>query len=103
MKEKETKTRTRKSAITVVQSAAIEPSEPKKMSKKASPAETPAIGTAAKKTTRTKVKSKVTEIGISHEEIAKLAHRYWAERGGQHGHHVEDWLRAERELLGKAS
>lgn len=35
---------------------------------------------------------------ISHEEIARLAHRFWIERGRQHGHHQEDWLRAEREL-----
>jgi hypothetical protein len=47
--------------------------------------------------------SNVTEIGASHEQIAKLAHRYWAERGHQHGHHEEDWLRAEQELRGKAS
>jgi hypothetical protein len=39
----------------------------------------------------------------SHEEIAKLAHRYWLERGRQDGHDAEDWFRAERELLGKAS
>ncbi len=39
----------------------------------------------------------------SQEEIAKLAHRFWAERGHQHGHHEDDWLRAEREILSKAS
>ncbi len=37
------------------------------------------------------------------EEVAKLAHRFWAERGRQHGHDAEDWFRAEQELLGKAS
>lgn len=47
--------------------------------------------------------SKVTAINLSHEEIARLAHRFWAERGGQHGHDAEDWLRAEQELLRKAS
>jgi hypothetical protein len=45
----------------------------------------------------------VTQMKPSHEQVAQLAHRYWAERGHQHGHHVEDWLRAERELRGKAS
>jgi len=40
---------------------------------------------------------------VSQEEVAVLAHRFWAERGYQHGHHHEDWLRAERELRGKAS
>lgn len=42
-------------------------------------------------------------ISISRDEIAKLAHKYWAERGHQHGHEVEDWLRAERELRRRAS
>ena len=47
-------------------------------------------------------KAKVTMMA-SHEQIATLAHRFWTERGEQHGHHEEDWLRAEQELLGKAS
>ncbi|MGA8089983.1 MAG: DUF2934 domain-containing protein [Terracidiphilus sp.] len=47
--------------------------------------------------------SKVTSISVSHEEIARLAHKFWAERGRQHGHDAEDWLRAEQELRGKAS
>lgn len=40
---------------------------------------------------------------ISREEIAMLAHHFWAERGFRHGHDAEDWLRAEQALLGKAS
>jgi hypothetical protein len=47
--------------------------------------------------------SNVTEMKVPHDQIAMLAHRYWAERGGQHGHHEEDWFRAEEELRGKAS
>ena len=39
----------------------------------------------------------------SYEEIARLAERYWAERGWQDGYAEQDWLRAERELLGMAS
>lgn len=51
-----------------------------------------------------KTSAKVSEIRIvSHEQIATLAHRYWAERGFEHGHDAEDWIRAEQELLGKAS
>ena len=42
-----------------------------------------------------------SEISPSHEEIAKLAHSYWAARGFQHGSPEEDWLRAERELTAK--
>lgn len=40
---------------------------------------------------------------VPHDEVAKLAHSYWQQRGRQHGHHVEDWVRAEQELRGKAS
>ena len=47
--------------------------------------------------------AKVTAISVSHEEIARLAHKLWAERGRQHGHDAEDWLRAEQQLRGKAS
>jgi hypothetical protein len=50
-----------------------------------------------------KVTATVTSIGPSPEEIARLAHKYWAERGFQHGHADQDWLRAERELRGMAS
>lgn len=40
---------------------------------------------------------------VLHEEIEKLAHRFWAERGYQHGSAEVDWFRAERELRGRAS
>ena len=40
---------------------------------------------------------------VAHDEVAQLAHRYWAERGRQHGHDVEDWFRAEQELRARAS
>lgn len=39
----------------------------------------------------------------SREQIAQLAHRFWRERGGDHGEHEQDWFRAERELRGMAS
>lgn len=45
----------------------------------------------------------VVEMRLSYDKVAELAHRYWIERGRQHGHHVEDWFRAEQELRGKAS
>jgi hypothetical protein len=45
----------------------------------------------------------LTQMQLPHDQVAQLAHRYWAERGQQHGHHVEDWFRAEQELRGKAS
>jgi hypothetical protein len=42
-------------------------------------------------------------ISISREQVAELAHRLWLERGQAHGHHDEDWFRAEELLRGKAS
>ena len=46
---------------------------------------------------------RVSQMKASHEDIAKLAHRFWSERGQPHGSHEQDWFRAEHELLGKAS
>ena len=40
---------------------------------------------------------------ISHDQVAQLAHRFWAERGRTHGHHEEDWFRAEQALRSRAS
>jgi hypothetical protein len=37
------------------------------------------------------------------EEIARLAEKFWMERGRADGSAEQDWLRAERELLGIAS
>ena len=70
-----------------------------------------AVKTAPKAAAKTKVKaapkSKTVDIAASrtpsYEEIAQLAQRYWAERGWQDGYAEQDWLRAERELLGMAS
>jgi len=35
----------------------------------------------------------------THEEIAQLAFSLYESRGRQDGHHFEDWLRAEQELV----
>jgi hypothetical protein len=34
----------------------------------------------------------------SHEEVSSLAHRFFEQRGRQHGSHEQDWFRAEQEL-----
>ncbi len=34
----------------------------------------------------------------SHEQIAQLAQKFWAERNWQDGYAEQDWLRAEQEL-----
>jgi DUF2934 family protein len=65
---------------------------------------TSASASAPKAIAQKKTSKSVQAIrSVSQEEIAALAHRFWAERGYQHGHDAEDWLRAEQALLGKAS
>jgi hypothetical protein len=39
----------------------------------------------------------------NNEEISKLAFRLYESRGWQHGNDVEDWLRAEQELVTSCS
>jgi Protein of unknown function (DUF2934) len=34
----------------------------------------------------------------SHEDIARRAYQLYEERGGEHGHDLDDWFQAEREL-----
>ena len=35
----------------------------------------------------------------THDEIAQLAFSFYESRGRQEGHQLEDWLRAEEELV----
>lgn len=76
-----------------------------KAKKAKAPAKPRAAGTTAKKTTAKKqtVAEKVTAATPTHEEIARLAEQYWAERGHQDGQAEQDWLRAEKELMRMAS
>jgi hypothetical protein len=77
------------------------------------PAKTPAKPRAAagiaagtvKKATAKKmtVAEQVQATTPTHEEIARLAQQYWAERGRQDGQAEQDWLRAERQLMQMAS
>lgn len=114
--EKEKKPRAVKKTTTAANQTGVESIESKKPAKKkATVVEMTANGAEPKKAASQKktiamsaatpnaAEPKVRQMHVSHEEIARLAHRYWLERGGQHGSHAEDWLRAERELRGKAS
>jgi hypothetical protein len=49
------------------------------------------------------VAEKVKAFTPSHDEIAQLARKYWADRGWQDGQAEQDWLRAEQELMQVAS
>jgi hypothetical protein len=35
----------------------------------------------------------------THEEIARRAYEIFLNRGGDHGHDMEDWLQAEQQLV----
>jgi DUF2934 family protein len=54
-----------------------------------------AVTTAADRSPRilSNVAAEVTE-----HDIARRAYDLYLARDGEHGHHVEDWLQAEREL-----
>src|SRR5258707_5369432 len=62
-----------------------------------------AAKTKGKAATKTKAVDVAASRTPSYAEIAQLAERYWAERGWQDGYAEQDWLRAERDLLGVAS
>jgi hypothetical protein len=40
---------------------------------------------------------------VSREMIEQVAYQLWVRRGYQHGYALEDWIKAERELLERAS
>jgi hypothetical protein len=87
------------------------PAKPKKAAKTPEGETGSAVAAAPKAVAKTKAKvapkTEVVDVVASrtatYEEIAQLARRYWAERGWQDGYAEQDWLRAERELLGMAS
>ena len=56
--------------------------------------------TAAKRKTRPRLMKLAI---VPHEEIEKLAHRFWTERGYSHGQAELDWYRAEQQLRSQAS
>ena len=75
-----------------------------KAKKAKAPAKPRATAAASRKTTaKQTVAEKVTATTPTHQEIALLALQYWAERGRQDGQAVQDWLRAEQELMKMAS
>ena len=39
----------------------------------------------------------------SRDGIARRAYEIYVQRGGQNGHDVEDWLKAEKEISAKAA
>ncbi len=57
-----------------------------------------AAKTTDKATTKRTSRRSMNADGPTNEQIAQRAFELFLARGGEHGHHEEDWLRAEREL-----
>ena len=81
-----------------IKSATTAP-KPRKTAAKKKAADTPSNVTSI---SATREHTGVTR-EISKDEIARLAHKLWNERGRQHGKDADDWFRAEELLRGKAS
>jgi Protein of unknown function (DUF2934) len=86
------------------------PVKPKKVATKTIAKAESSVEAAAKPAVKKKAAPKATTVAATvkavtptREEIARLAERYWVERGWQDGYAEQDWLRAEQELLGIAS
>jgi len=90
--------------------AAVAPSTDAAVSKKVKaaapkPAAAPKKKVAANSINETPAAGLIVETETSkaplptHAQIAERAHYYFIARGRLHGFHVEDWLRAEHELL----
>jgi hypothetical protein len=61
----------------------------------------PTTTTTSHKTTKTKVEAPMilrTRSEPTYEDIARRAYVLFEARGYAHGHHLEDWARAEQEL-----
>jgi hypothetical protein len=76
---------------------ASKPAAKKAPAKKTPAKKAPAKKAVAKKTAPVKIIPPRAE-PPSQEQVAKLAHHYWEQRGHEHGAHDDDWLRAEKDL-----
>jgi len=47
--------------------------------------------------------TQATQPALDQAEVARLAHSYWLERGGQGGSAEDDWHRAEEALRARAA
>ena len=62
--------------------------------------------TAVKKTAAPRKRSASRTRGWTEEQkqqIAGMAYQHFLARGGEHGYHMEDWLRAEAEVAAAAA
>ena len=89
-----------KAAAKPQKSAANKSAEDKSAEKKSAGTQSVGKNSSAKKPVAS---ANGTGSSLAHDQVALLAHRFFEERGRKHGHHEEDWFRAEQELRAKAS
>jgi hypothetical protein len=53
--------------------------------------------------TASEIQEAVSAVETAHQKIAERAYRLYLDRGAEDGHALEDWLRAEQEVLGEES
>ncbi|MBS1826671.1 MAG: DUF2934 domain-containing protein [Acidobacteria bacterium] len=79
----------------------------KKSSKSVTAAAPQVVAPAPVKEKKTRVRKEAAPAPVAQSyetlqhEIARMAYFFWMERGQEHGNAVEDWLRAEREVMSK--
>jgi len=56
---------------------------------------------AQKKDEPSEMQEAVSALETPHRRIAERAYRLYMDRGAEDGHALEDWLRAEQEVLGE--
>jgi hypothetical protein len=67
------------------------------------PKKTKASSANPSKTATKKASYQAHSRSLSREMIEKVAYQKWVQRGCRHGYALEDWIRAEKELLERAS
>jgi len=93
---------TSKAKATTKKPASAKPRKQAAATNGAAPSNGAAAKTNGSHARRNTSAAKATGTKVTHEQVAELAHRFWNERGRQHGHHEEDWYRAEQELHASA-
>jgi hypothetical protein len=78
--------------------AAAAKKAPAPVKKAAAPAKTATKSAVAAGIPKATAPIAASKSGPSYEQIAHVAYGYFLQRHGQHGHHDQDWFRAEQEL-----
>ena len=96
-----------KKAVNTAESSASSSSSPRKAAPRARKhvkSQAVAVAAAVEEFVSVMVHPKVAEEAVTpepkHEDVSRLAYRFYLERGGQNGSPADDWFRAEHTLRG---